>query len=108
MREKEILWHGIKIAVRPVLKFAETAEFVQDVMGAVLREDGTFRPELIDFAFRMCTVFRYTNASLPENLEDQYLALYATDLYDTIKENICSDQLESIRQSINVLVSTIR
>lgn len=108
MRDKEIVWHGIKICVRPVLKFEETIEFIQDVMDAVLRKDGTFRPEMTDFAFRMCTVLRYTNASLHGDLEEQYFALYATDLYDTVKENICSDQLESIRQSINVLVSTIR
>ena len=97
----QIRWHGLPITVRPILSLREVALFIDDVMGACLDpERGTGMPELADFLIRVNTVLRYSNAGLPDDPDEQYQLMYGSDLYEQITQNICKDQLESIKESI--------
>lgn len=106
--DKTIRWNGINIDIKNMLTLIDTIRFVDDVMYACSKgDDGPFVPEMIDFAFRLHIVLAYSNVELPKDLEDQHYILYSTDLYDCICDNINHAQFESLKKTIDVLVSKI-
>ena len=97
------------ISVRPLLTFRETSCFVNTVMAACFDDEhGIAVPEAMDFAIRANTVLRYTNLELPEDLEEQYTILYGTDIYDTIRQNIQTAQLDAIIKTIELCMQRMK
>ncbi len=103
---KVIQWRTKRITVRPLLSFAETVQIVNNVMDACIdKSTGYFIPETLDFALRLNIVSMYASVEIPENMEQQYILLYATDLYDTVLNYVNKGQIEAIKSAINICAS---
>ena len=100
-------WRGIDVVIKGTLSFKEMLEFVNDVVMSVIQEGGDYRPEVMDFAIKSNIVLRYTNLSLPDNLEHRYAILYNTDVVDFVCESINHNQLhemiDSAKQKVRYL-----
>lgn len=106
---RTVRWRNLPISVRPLLTFRETSCFVNTVMAACFDDEhGIAVPEAMDFAIRANTVLRYTNLELPEDLEEQYTVLYGTDIYDTIRQNIQTAQLDAIIKTIELCMQRMK
>lgn len=94
---RRIQWRGLDVIIRSMIDLPEIPSFFSSVMSACYDEEhDLFMPEMLDFAVRANTVLRYSNIILPDDAEEQYRILYGTDLFQTVKDNICFDQVESI------------
>lgn len=92
-------WRGIDVVIKGTLSFKEMLEFVNDVVMSVIQDGGDYRPEVMDFATKSNIVLRYTNLSLPDNLEHRYAILYDTDVVEFVCEHINHEQLHEIIDS---------
>lgn len=94
---RTIRWSGKAVKVKPLLLPAEMSEFLGSVMDSCIDSaHGSMMPEFMDLAIRANTVLRYTDIDLPETLDEQTELLYGTDLYDTVREHICTAQLDAL------------
>jgi len=98
--EKTVLWHGVKIVVRPFLSFGEYLSAVRSILDSCCGEDGVPHREVFDISARSSIVSAYALVRLPSSMDDVSYLLFASDLYDTIISNVCSAQVESILQSV--------
>ena len=96
---KNAEWNGVTFMVKVSLSLQEMLEFVNDVVGSCFQDDHGFMPEIMDFAIRSNLVIRYSNFSLPDNLNHRYELLYNTDLVDCISEHINGEQLRDMINS---------
>ena len=94
-------WFGVDITIRRTLPLYEMMCFVQDAVDMCFTSDGTFIPEVLDFAVRIGLLTRYANFTLPNNLEKQYWLTYATDAVDVVGKHINTVQLHEMIQAIN-------
>ena len=98
---KTIDWRGMPLTVRTFIPLKEVIDFTNNVRDNCFDEKSNrFVLEMVDFAFRVNVVLRYSCAELPKETEAQYYILYNTDLFDTIAEAINSTQLKSIYETI--------
>lgn len=103
---KVVQWRTKRITVRPLLSFGETMRIVNNVMDACIdSETGYFIPETIDFALRFNIVSMYACVEMPDDVQQQYILLYATDLYDTVLSNVNQAQIETIKNAVNLCAS---
>ena len=99
-------WHGIEVTVRRTLSLKDTLEFVNNVVKACFSsEDGSYIPEVKDFAIKTCILEKYSNFSLPTNIEHKYELIYFTDVIEAICKHINFQQFNEIIASINAKVS---
>ena len=102
---RTIMWHGKAISVRTLLPIHEVSLFVNSVMSACYDvEHEVIIPEMMDFAYRVNVVSRYACVELPDDIEEQYVLLYNTDIYDTIIAAVNTAQLQSIEKTIGILI----
>jgi len=94
-------WYDVDIKIQRNLSFTDTLTFVNDVVQSCFQDNDTYMPEVLDFAIRSNIIKRYTNVSLPDNLEHRYSILYNSDLVDFISRYINMRQLQDITDSIN-------
>lgn len=100
---KTVRWHNLMLTVRPMIDFHETSQFVNSVMGACFdSKHDVAMPEAMDFAIRINTIMRYSNAELPDDTEEQYRIAYGTDLYEEIRDHIQTAQLDAIIKTIEL------
>lgn len=94
-------WNGITIVVKRNLTLREMMSFVDSVVKNCFKEeDGTFIPEIKDFATRSCIYEYYTNITLPANIEKRYDLLYHQMLLDEIMPRIDSLQFNALIRAI--------
>lgn len=110
---RTIQWKGRTITVRPFLSLKETSEFVDSVMTACYDEERkVLFPELLDFAFRINVICRYSMVELPSDIEVQHRIVYMTDLYNIVYRAICQSQVDALWDTIkrcsNIFSSPIR
>ena len=101
---KIIRWNGLDIAVRRIIKLDE----MQKLIGMVLDRcwNGEyFKNECVDFYLRSAVILFYTSAYLPEDEDIEYEILYGTDLFESVKECISTDQLTSIRNALKLYMT---
>lgn len=94
-------WYDVEVKMRRNLPFTEMLTFANDVVQSCFQRDGVYTPEVLDFAIKSNIIGRYTNVSLPDNLEHRYEILYNTDLMDFIYKYINMAQVQEIVSSIN-------
>ena len=87
-------WHDIEVKMRKSIPFTEMLTFVDDVTKSCFQKSGAYVPEVLDFAIKSNIISRYTNVSLPDNLEHRYEILYNTDLVDFVCEHINMPQVQ--------------
>lgn len=94
-------WFDIEISIKKVLPLTEMMELVQEITEACFTTDGTFVPEIMDFAIKSGVMTHYANFTLPTNLEKQYWLVYNTDAFDVVSEYIDKVQLQEIVDAAN-------
>ncbi len=98
-------WHDVTLEIKKSLSLTEMLEFVSDVVSSVFQDENGFIPEVADFAIKSNIVLKYTNVSLPDNIEHRYEILYNTDLIEFIRGFINAEQLHEIVTSIGKKIS---
>ncbi len=98
---KQYKRNGVELEINPYLPFYEMMEMVNDVAGCCFNEDAGFLPELMDFAFRVNVLERYTNLMLPDDLNEKYEMVYGTDLVEFVLEHVHQNQLKAMIKAIN-------
>lgn len=79
---------------------------INSVMDACYdKEHDVFIPEMKDFALRVNVVSRYACVDLPEDIAEQHSILYNTDIFDTIVAAVNTAQIETIKETLNALMS---
>lgn len=99
----DIKWNELDIKIKKSLSLKEVITFVKQVVNScfISDSDGSYHPEIKDFAIKGCIVDFYTNISLPSNAEKRYNLLYQSDIITTILDNINLVQYEEICESID-------
>lgn len=94
-------WYDVEVKIRQTLPFTEMLAFVDDAVQSCFQRNGAYVPEVLDFAIKSNIIGKYTNVSMPDNLEHRYAMLYNTDLVDFVCERINTRQLQEMVTSIN-------
>lgn len=94
-------WYDVEVKMRRSLPFTEVLAFVDDVVQSCFQRNGAYVPEVLDFAIKSNIIGKYTNVSMPDNLEHRYAILYNSDLVDFVCQHINMQQLQEMVSSIN-------
>ena len=62
-------WNEIDITIKRTISLGDMLSFVNDVVASCFQDNGEFMPEVLDFAIRSNIILKYSNVSLPDNLE---------------------------------------
>lgn len=93
-------WRGIEVEMKKSLPISEVVAFVNEVATSVFQDDAGYMPEITDFLIKANIIKRYTNLSLPSNLEKQYDFIYLSDVITFICDQINMTQLNEIVSAI--------
>lgn len=96
----EETWYDIEVKMCRNIPFTETLAFADDVAKSCFQQNGAYVPEVLDFAIKSNIISRYTNISLPDNLDHRYEILYNTDLVSFVCGHINMDQVQEITTAI--------
>ena len=96
-----VQWLGVDVVIKHTIPLRDVLQFTKDIVDTTFMEDGTFVPEISDFAVKSGMVEYYSNLTLPENLEKQYELIYKTGVSDMIYEHINQRQLDEIVNAAN-------
>lgn len=94
-------WGGVELSVLRTLPLADVVEFVANVTESCFGSDGSYNPEIIDFAIKANVATKYANIKLPKDIKKQYELLYISKVCDAIVKVINVDQFEEILTAIN-------
>lgn len=94
-------WYDVEVKMKRSLPFTEVLAFVDDVVQSCFQRNGAYVPEVLDFAIKSNIISKYTNVSMPDNLEHRYAILYNSDLVDFVCQHINMQQLQEMVNSIN-------
>lgn len=106
--QARIEWRGLHITVKHFLPL----EAIQPMLAGILElcaagEEHMFKPELLEFSIRAHVLLWYTNIELPKDLPQQYQLVMWTDLYHTVAEYVCDDQLADLRRCAELCCEAI-
>lgn len=102
-------WRGLEIHIKKQIGVADMLDFVNTVVAWCIDEDtGEYRPEWRAFSYRLEIVEKYTNLTLPKDLDKQYHILLCNDLIDMIVNSVNFSQLTDIEDAIDDKISYIR
>ena len=99
--EATIEWHDAQLRVKYALSLKDILAFVDDVVGSCFHDKLGYMPEVKDFAIKSNILSRYSNFTLPDNLEHRYQLVYTTDAVETVCAAIDGTQLQEIVNAIN-------
>jgi len=94
-------WRGIEVTITRRLSLSDMMKFVDGVTNLCFSDDGTYMPEIKDFATRCNVLEMYANFTLPSNIEKRYELVYACDVYATIMGSIDRTQFEVMLAAID-------
>lgn len=89
-------WYDVDVTMKYTLSLAEMIAFVREAADACFLEDGTYAPEIFDFAIKSGVLTYYANFSLPENIEKQYWLICGSDAVDFVLQHINHEQYSEI------------
>lgn len=101
--EKSIDWNGVGIKVQRTIGISDMMDFVRSVVDSCF-DEGMYLPELLDFAFRVNVVKKFTDISLPAGSERQYALLYRTDIYTRVLAEVDGDQFRAICDAVEAKI----
>lgn len=93
-------WHGVDLVVKKTISLADMLAFVEECAQSCFLEDGSFVPELKEFAIRCNVLVRYAGFALPSDAEKKYKLVYGTDAYLTVLEHIDVMQFSDIENAV--------
>lgn len=94
-------WNEIDITIKRTISLGDMLSFVNDVVVSCFQDNGEFMPEVLDFAIRSNIILKYSNVSLPDNLEHRYAILYCTDIVNFIRGYADQEQVDEIINAIH-------
>ena len=95
-------WCGIEITVQKIVPFQKMSEIVQRVAASCFgKDDGSYMPEVMNTALRLCIFDAYTNIELPDDMDEQNFLIFGSGLWDLVTALIDADQLGTIELAIN-------
>ena len=103
-----VQWNGLDVQIKRSLTFVEMMEFVDSVVKTCFTtESGMYIPEARDFAVKSNIVERYTNLSLPNNLDHRYEIIYCTDIIETVLTCINPHQFNEMMAAIDAKITNL-
>ena len=98
---------NIEIGVNPVLPFAKRAEMIRAIAGIVFINKGEhindYMPEYTKLAKKITIISYYTDFKLPKDVNDAWLVLNNTTLFDDVAKIIGKD-VEEIFEEADELI----
>lgn len=103
---------SVKISVKHTLSLDDMLGFVDNVYECCVDiTEGTYMPEVYDFAVRESLIRFYTDFEIAGDLSDKYDLLYSTELYDNVLDQINQNQFaiacDSAEKKIKYAVDTM-
>lgn len=93
---------GVEIVIRRSLPLMSVMQFVEDVVSSVIdKENGSYIPEVKEFAIHSAVLTQYANFNLPKSAESQYDLIYNTDALDQVMGVINGRQFNEILDAID-------
>lgn len=90
-------WNGIEVTVKKNLSLKEMLEFVDSVVKSCFTKDtNAYMPEIKDFATKVCILEKYSNFTMPRNVETQYTLIYQTDAVECVLGYVNPQQFNEI------------
>lgn len=100
------------INVYPVLPFSARMEMVRQIVNGVFMNERTsvndYVPEFLILLQKYTVVKFYTDLELPTSLDDMWLVLNYTSLYDDIVKEVGADEIADIFDAANKAIDTYR
>lgn len=97
-----IEWNGLDITIKTRLSFEEMMAFVDGVAESCFAADTkAFIPVAKDFVIGCLVIEKYSNLTLPQNVNKKYEIVSGCDVVDVILENVDKAQFDNIVKSIN-------
>lgn len=101
-------WNGLEVVIKPTLTFKDMMSFVDSVVKTCFTSDnGAYMPEAKDFAVKSNILEKYTNFTLPNNLEHRYEMIYYTDIIETVFKYTNKNQFNAMMDAINSKIENI-
>lgn len=98
--EVVIEWGGYEICITRTISLPKMLEFVANAAESCFGDDGSFIPEIMDFAVKSNIISMYTNIKLPKDVKKQYELLYMTNLCEEVVKQVNNQQINEILNSV--------
>lgn len=79
-----IEWNGIEVTCKKRLSLTEMMSFINGVVESCFFDDGSYHPEIKQFAILSSFVEFYTNIRMPEDIDRRYDLLIRANVKDTL------------------------
>ena len=92
----DVEWRGLPVVITRTISLQDMMSLVVEVTDNCFLSDGQFVPEIMQPLLDCGVVERYTNITLPSNLEQRYSLVAKSDIMDFIMPQINSNQYNDI------------
>ena len=99
-KNKKVVWHTTDIVVKYSLGIDEYIDLISKIISSCTDADGNCILAFVDFALRVNVILAYSNVDLPKEPEELFNISYSSDLYDVVYKNACSEQIDSIIDTV--------
>ncbi len=90
----------LKIKVNPIISFTKRIQLVREIVDSVFMDNKntvhTYAPEILTLVKRHAVIKYFTDLSLPDKLDDMWLILNYTSIYQDVIEIVGIREIESI------------
>ena len=101
-----------KFNVYPVLPFRDRIQVVKDIVDGVFMDKQdtvyTYAPEFETLVKRYAVVSHYTDLSLPDSLDDIWLVLHCTTIYEDVVKAVGEAEIEDVLGAADKTIDTYR
>lgn len=89
-----------KLTVRSNLNMGDAFNFVRLIVDTCIGgENMEYNPEYFEFAVRLYTMYYYADVDMTKDIQGAYYALFGTDIYDKVFNEIDVEQYTDLRLS---------
>lgn len=93
-------WEGIEIQIKKHISLTDMLELVDGVVSSCFLDDGTYMPELLDFAFNRGVLMKYTSLTMPADASKCYDLIVCSGIMNAVFTHIDMSQYYDIEQAI--------
>jgi len=98
-------WNGLQVVIKKTLTLEEMLCFANSVVKSCFDQgDGSYLPEVKDFAIRSNIMERYANFALPSNLDKQYDMVIRSGAVEMIMNYINFSQFSELMKAIDAKI----
>lgn len=100
------------VKVYPVLPFTKRVEMTREIVDGVFMGSkdtvNTYTPEYLSLIQKYTVIKYFTDLDLPDNLDDMWLILNYTSIYEDVVNLVGNDEIEDIFSASNMAIDTYR